>query len=355
MPPPTQIGERVEPWRARPRPFCLQGLAPPPLTSPRVLVEAVPDRLAASWAVTTWCSTAMLGSMPNTSGSKSTVPFDVPSAANRGALISATGLHRLSHDYVGALGSGNGTTEQQQPALGVDSDHVEVEGRDPVVAHAAGHAHALEHPGGRGAGADRSGGAMLLVVAVGSALAGEVVALHHTGEAFALGGAGDVRLLAGLEDVGDGELLADLERGGVGDPDLEEHPAGSDAGLGVVALQRLVHPVGLDLAEGDLDGRVPGLLRRLDLHDADRPRLYDGDGARLGVLVEDLGHAQLLTDDRGQRRLCLFGRHSLISTSTPAGSSRRISESTVFGVGSRMSISRLWMRISKCSRESLWT
>src|SRR5690606_26513684 len=141
---------------------------PPPLTSPRVLVEAVPDRLAASWAVTTWCSTAMLGSMPNTSGSKSTVPFDVPSAANRGALISATGLHRLSHDYVGALGSGNGTTEQQQPALGVDSDHVEVEGRDPVVAHAAGHAHALEHPGGRGAGADRSGGAMLLVVAVRS-------------------------------------------------------------------------------------------------------------------------------------------------------------------------------------------
>src|SRR5579875_3648047 len=40
--------------------------------------------------------------------------------------------------------------------------------------------------------------------------------------------------------------------------------------------------------------------------------------------------------------------------STPAGRSSRISESTVFGVGSMMSISRLCVRISKCSRESLY-
>src|SRR5659263_633075 len=39
--------------------------------------------------------------------------------------------------------------------------------------------------------------------------------------------------------------------------------------------------------------------------------------------------------------------------STPAGRSRRISESTVFGVGPRMSMSRLCVRISKCSRLSL--
>src|SRR5712692_6238750 len=47
-------------------------------------------------------------------------------------------------------------------------------------------------------------------------------------------------------------------------------------------------------------------------------------------------------------------RHqSLISMSTPAGRSSRISESTVFGVGLWMSISRLCVRTSKCSRESL--
>src|SRR5215472_7855989 len=40
--------------------------------------------------------------------------------------------------------------------------------------------------------------------------------------------------------------------------------------------------------------------------------------------------------------------------STPAGTSSRIRESTVLGVGSMMSISRLCVRISKCSRESLY-
>src|SRR3989338_8685703 len=37
-PPPFQIGERVEPWRARPVPFCFHGFLPPPRTSPRSLV-----------------------------------------------------------------------------------------------------------------------------------------------------------------------------------------------------------------------------------------------------------------------------------------------------------------------------
>src|SRR6478752_9137841 len=41
-------------------------------------------------------------------------------------------------------------------------------------------------------------------------------------------------------------------------------------------------------------------------------------------------------------------------TSTDAGRSMRMSASTVLGVGSRMSISRLCVRISKCSRESLY-
>src|SRR3989338_4841671 len=39
-PPPTQRGERVDPWRARPVPFCFHGLRPPPLTSPLSLVCA---------------------------------------------------------------------------------------------------------------------------------------------------------------------------------------------------------------------------------------------------------------------------------------------------------------------------
>ena len=46
--------------------------------------------------------------------------------------------------------------------------------------------------------------------------------------------------------------------------------------------------------------------------------------------------------------------YSLISMSTPDGKSKRINESTVCGVGLTMSIRRLCVRISNCSRESLY-
>jgi len=45
----------------------------------------------------------------------------------------------------------------------------------------------------------------------------------------------------------------------------------------------------------------------------------------------------------------------LISTSTPAGKSSLISESTVLGVGSTISMSLLWILISKCSLDFLST
>ena len=86
-------GERLDPWRARPVPFWRNGLAPPPRTSARVLVDCVPARAAASWAVTTWCSTARLGSSPKTVGSRSTVPRSWPAALRRVA-VRVTGAGR---------------------------------------------------------------------------------------------------------------------------------------------------------------------------------------------------------------------------------------------------------------------
>src|SRR5207253_6575310 len=50
-----------------------------------------------------------------------------------------------------------------------------------------------------------------------------------------------------------------------------------------------------------------------------------------------------------------FGPKALISTSTPAGRSSFISASTVSCVGSRISSSRLCVRISNCSRDFLST
>src|SRR3989344_919719 len=54
-PPPFQIGERDEPWRARPVPFCFHGLRPPPRTSPRPFVCATFVRALSCIEVTTWC------------------------------------------------------------------------------------------------------------------------------------------------------------------------------------------------------------------------------------------------------------------------------------------------------------
>src|SRR5579862_2218165 len=56
-----------------------------------------------------------------------------------------------------------------------------------------------------------------------------------------------------------------------------------------------------------------------------------------------------------QSRETLYFVTVLISTSTPAGRSSFMSASTVCWVGSRMSIRRLWVRISKASRDFLST
>src|SRR5205814_6672337 len=61
------------------------------------------------------------------------------------------------------------------------------------------------------------------------------------------------------------------------------------------------------------------------------------------VVLEDLGHADLAADESD-------AHYILISMSTPAARLSRINASTVFDDGSRMSTSRLCVRISNCSR-----
>src|SRR2546423_1723009 len=118
----------------------------------------------------------------------------------------------------------------------------------------------------------------------------------------------------------------------------------------VVLLQvtelRLRHLAFRHLVVRDLDRVVAVRVRGLDLNDRTRCGLDHGHGRDDAALrVEDPRHAQLPADDPLHQ--------SLISMSMPAGRSSRISESTVFGVGEWMSIRRLCVRTSKCSRESL--
>src|SRR5438128_10741296 len=134
MPPPVQIGERFEPARARPVPFWRHGLAPPPDTSPRVLVAAVPRRRAACSARTLWCTSASWKRAPNAASSS----FTLPCAPSSGASGIAAHLHdaparpwdRPAHHH--------------QVALGVHRDHLEALLGGARVAHLARAAQPLE-------------------------------------------------------------------------------------------------------------------------------------------------------------------------------------------------------------------
>src|SRR5690606_38637304 len=146
------------------------------------------------------------------------------------------------------------------------------------------------------AAVDRARRAVLALGAVRGAQAVEAVALHDTRGALALARAGDLDLLAGLEDVG-GDLLAEFVLGGVVGAQFDEVAARRDAGLLEVTRARLVHLARVDLPEPELHGGVAVLLRAADLGDDARPGLDDGHRNDPALIVEDLGHAELLAQD----------------------------------------------------------
>src|SRR2546430_265832 len=83
VPPPVHSGERLEPARALPVPFWRHGLAPPPETSARVRVAAVPLRRAACSARTLWWTSAPRKRAPNAVSSS----FTLRPAPSRGARL----------------------------------------------------------------------------------------------------------------------------------------------------------------------------------------------------------------------------------------------------------------------------
>src|SRR5690242_15774357 len=145
-----------------------------------------------------------------------------------------------------------------------------------------------------------------------------------------------------------------------------------------MARQRLVDPLRLnEFHEAQLDGIVAIFVHCAPLHHHAWARLQHRARHRRAIIGEDLRHAELDSENsidchrvysllwpcRGADCLALLHRlhyacsrpNALISTSTPGGKSSFISASTVSGVGSRISIKRLCVRISNCSRDFLST
>src|SRR5205814_3985921 len=196
-PPPAQIGERIEPARARPVPFCRHGLAPPPRTRARVSVAAEPWRRALSSARTASCTSASLTRSPKASVSRST---PAPDLLTQGALAIGPDLHR------GSARAGHRAPDEQEVVLGDDLDDLQAALGDALAAHTSRAPHALEHARRRGGGPDRAGGPDV-VGAVRLRAGREVVALDGALEALALRDAGHLHDLAGLEGL-DADFVA---------------------------------------------------------------------------------------------------------------------------------------------------
>src|SRR6185437_5695009 len=362
-PPPVQCGARVVPARARPVPFWRHGLERPPDTSPRLLAPRVPARSALSSARTVSWTRCGFTSAPKTSPSSVTCLVDLPAESRRGALgsvfVRAVELRSAALPDLVVLAAGMGPLlpdlddavlrprdrplDEQQVVLGVDLVHLQADLGDALSAEASGHLDPLENARGRRRGADRAGLADI-VRAVGLRPAVEAVPLDRPGEAIADPDPSDLDRVSRLEDLDRDRFAHDRLAGAA---ELDQMAMPFEPGLLQVAelcLRDL--PLG-DRLERELHGLVAVGLDRLHLDHRARTGLDHGHSRdHAALLVEELRHAELSADDP-------FHFPSFISMSTPAGRSSRISESTVFGVGEWMSMSRLCVRTSKCSRESL--
>ena len=204
----------------------------------------------------------------------------------------------------------------------------------------ASHTHAFEDAAGRVAGADGAACAVAVRLAVRFRAAGKVVALHDAGESAPFARACDIDPVAWFEDL-DANALSDCVLRGL--VDLKLAQVAQVALLLEMAAHGLVAAFGC--AEAELYGIVAVAIGSLDLRDQAGPGFDHRRAAHAALWVEHLDHAKLSAENAID--------HSFTSMSTPAGSCSRISVSTVREDGFSISMMRLCVRISNCSRESL--
>ena len=105
--------------------------------------------------------------------------------------------------------------------------------------------------------------------------------------------------------------FADRERAGLV-AELADVAHGGSVDVGQVAALGLREALLADPAEGGVDGLVAVAIGRADRGDRARPRLEDGHPLDASIFSEDLGHADLASDQRRHQT-------SWIWMSTPAG------------------------------------
>src|SRR4029077_8990308 len=143
-------------------------------------------------------------------------------------------LHRVANRNPAALGAGHRTFDQDQAALDVGLHHAQIERRDAVDTHVAGHLLVLPGLAGVLAAAGRTDRAVRDRHTVGGAQAAEIPALHAAGKTLADRSAGDVDELTDHEVIGL-DLGADRNQRILGDAEFRDLALRLDLGDGELA------------------------------------------------------------------------------------------------------------------------
>src|ERR1700761_2445220 len=275
--------------------------------------------------------------------------------AGHGDAVGQLLLDGVAHQDPAAFDARHRAFDQDQAALDVGLHNFEIERSHPVDAEVAGHLFVLERLARVLTAAGRADRAVRNRDAVGRAQAGKIPPLHAAGKPLAGRGAGDVDKLADHEMIG-GDLGADRNERVVVDAEFGELALGLDLGDGEMAAIGPVGALHLTGAGTELQRHIAVLVLGTV---ADHLAIAETEHRHRHVFAgigEQPHHADLLREHPGTHgKIPYRACYSLISTSTPAARSSFISASTVCGVGSTISRSRLWVRISNCSRLFLST
>ena len=134
-------------------------------------------------------------------------------------------------------------------------------------------------------------------------LAGKLESTDNTLEAFTLGGADDVYILAILK-IGQSPLTQFRGDFPILKTELTDKPLRRGTTFGKVSFLGLAHAVLLLVAKANLDRRVALFFRALDLKDTIPSRLDDGDWADATLRVIDTGHTDFFSENADAHSAC---------------------------------------------------
>src|SRR5215813_13612982 len=201
-----------------------------------------------------------------------------------------------SHNDNSMLGPGNGPFNEHQVRFSPEVYNLKILYRDLFVAPMAGHLFSFPNSTRKGTVADGPAVAKVFVGTVRPREATEGPPFDHACKSVPFRGSRYIDTIAGLEQVRSLNLLPDLKLRHIVQTKFLQNFEGALAGLGHMALLRLVDSLILLAAEAHLDGAVAVFCIFLFLHDNAWAGLDNRDRNDISVRVIELRHANFFAN-----------------------------------------------------------